>query len=142
MRKRPRAARAAGRGDRESAVRGSGEGAEVSDTRVHRHSWLRANRRVTSSIEFRSSGYEYRAAIPQRRPLQIEAGRGDAAARALDRRVLDFENRVARDVTVAWLDVNNASERIGLTKQFVDQAVQALELAQARYDLGLNPSWS
>ncbi len=58
-------------------------------------------------------------------------------ARAVNRRVVDLENRISRDVTVAWLDVNNASERIGLTKQFVDQAVQALELAQARYDLGL-----
>jgi outer membrane protein len=58
-------------------------------------------------------------------------------ARALDRRVVDLENRISRDVTVAWLDVNTASERIGLTKQFVEQATQALELAQARYDLGL-----
>jgi outer membrane protein len=57
--------------------------------------------------------------------------------RAVQRRVVDLENRIARDVTVAWLDVNTASERIGLTKQFVDHAVQALELAQARYDLGL-----
>jgi outer membrane protein len=58
-------------------------------------------------------------------------------ARAVDRRVIDAENRVARDVTVAWLNVNTASERIPLTKQYVDQATLAVELAQARYDLGL-----
>jgi outer membrane protein len=58
-------------------------------------------------------------------------------ARSMSRHVTDLENRVTRDLTVAWLDVNTASERIGLTQQFVDQATQALELAQTRYDLGL-----
>ncbi|MBC7926797.1 MAG: TolC family protein [Bryobacteraceae bacterium] len=65
---------------------------------------------------------------------QAEAG---LRARALDRRIADAENRVARDVSVAWLDVNTASERIPLTRQYVDQATQAVELAQARYELGL-----
>lgn len=59
-------------------------------------------------------------------------------AQALDRRVRDLENRLVRDVTVAWLDANTASERVGLTQQYVEQARQSLELAQARYDLGLS----
>lgn len=59
-------------------------------------------------------------------------------ARSLDKRVQNVENRVVREVTVAWLDVNNAFERLGLTRQFVEQASQSLELAQARYDLGLS----
>jgi outer membrane protein len=59
-------------------------------------------------------------------------------ARALHQRVRDLENRIVRDVTVAWLDANTASERVELTRQFVEQARQSLELAQSRYDLGLS----
>lgn len=59
-------------------------------------------------------------------------------ARSLDRRVRDLENRITRDVTTAWLDANTASERVGLTRQYVEQARESLELAQARYDLGLS----
>jgi outer membrane protein len=59
-------------------------------------------------------------------------------ARAIDRRSVDLENRIAREVATAWLNVNTASERIGLTRQLVDQAGQALDLAQTRYDLGLS----
>jgi outer membrane protein len=59
-------------------------------------------------------------------------------ASASERRLRDLENRVARDVAVAILDVTTAGERITLTQQFVEQASQALELAQSRYDLGLS----
>jgi outer membrane protein len=59
-------------------------------------------------------------------------------AQALDRRITDVENRIVRDVNTAWLSVNTAAERIRLTQQFVEQASQALELAQTRYDLGLS----
>ena len=59
-------------------------------------------------------------------------------ARAIGSRVSDVENRVVRDVSAAWLDVNTARERIGLTQKFVEQAGLSLELAQTRYDLGLS----
>lgn len=59
-------------------------------------------------------------------------------AQAIERRISDIENRIVRDVNTAWLSVNTAAERIRLTQQFVDQASQALELAQTRYDLGLS----
>ena len=59
-------------------------------------------------------------------------------ARAAERRTRQIENAIAREVAVALLDVNTAGERMTLTKQFIDHASQALELAQARYDLGLS----
>ena len=59
-------------------------------------------------------------------------------ARAAERRTRQIENAIAREVTVALLDVNTAGERMTLTKQFIDHATQALEVAQARYDLGLS----
>ena len=37
----------------------------------------------------------------------------------------------------AWLDANNASLRIGVTDQLLNQSDQSLSLAQTRYQLGL-----
>jgi outer membrane protein len=50
----------------------------------------------------------------------------------------DFENRVARDVRVAWLEVQTGRQRLGLTDQLLAQATDALDLAQQRYNLGLS----
>ena len=57
---------------------------------------------------------------------------------AEEQRFHDLENGVAREVRVAWLDVNTAYQRLDLTAQILDQARQALELADARYKLGLS----
>lgn len=68
------------------------------------------------------------------------ARRTEAAlrARAAEQRLKEHENRVARDVAVAWLNVRTADERLDLTEQLLRRSTQALELAQARYDLGLS----
>lgn len=58
-------------------------------------------------------------------------------AQAATERVREAENRVAHDVNVAWINTNNAYQRIGLTDQLLAQANLALELATSRYDLGL-----
>lgn len=50
----------------------------------------------------------------------------------------DVENRIARDVRVAYLSALNAFKRLQLTAQLLDQAGQSLKLAQARYELGLS----
>jgi outer membrane protein len=59
-------------------------------------------------------------------------------ARAASQSVKDLENRVMRDVRVAYLNARTAFERVGLTAQLLDQAKLALDLAQSRYDLGLS----
>jgi len=58
-------------------------------------------------------------------------------AKATAQNVSDLENRVARDVRVAFLNATTAYDRMALTKQLLDQAQLALDLAQTRYDLGL-----
>jgi outer membrane protein len=58
-------------------------------------------------------------------------------AKAASQGITDLENRVARDVRVAFLNATTAYDRMGLTKQLLEQAQLALDLAQARYDLGL-----
>ena len=52
--------------------------------------------------------------------------------------VEDLQNRVTRDVRVAWLAAITAYEQVGLTAQLLDQARLALDLAQGRYGLGLS----
>ena len=51
--------------------------------------------------------------------------------------LLDLQNEITRNVRIAWLNADTASQRLGLTKQLLDQASQALDLAQTRYNLGL-----
>ncbi len=58
-------------------------------------------------------------------------------AKATAENLSGTENLVTRDVRVAWLNSTTAYDRMGLTKQLLDQAQLALDLAQSRYDLGL-----
>ena len=58
-------------------------------------------------------------------------------AKAAAEDVNDLQNQVNRDVRVAWLNVTTAYDRMGLTRQLLDQAQLALDLAQSRYSLGL-----
>jgi outer membrane protein len=60
--------------------------------------------------------------------------RAGAARKRLDQ--TSYE--IARDVTVTLIAAQSASERMALATQLVDQAVVALDYAQARYDLGLS----
>ena len=52
-------------------------------------------------------------------------------------KLLDTRNNIARDVRTAWEDSNRAFQRLALTQQMREQAGLALDLAQARYNLGL-----
>jgi outer membrane protein len=68
------------------------------------------------------------------------ARRSEAAyrAQAADASLRDLENRVARDVTLAWVQSRTAYQRVDLTNQLVAQAADALDLAQQRYTMGLS----
>jgi outer membrane protein len=70
----------------------------------------------------------------------FSARHAEAAFRAQSQDYLrrDLENRVARDVTVAWLDARAGYQRLDLTDQLVTQATSALDLAETRYNLGLS----
>ena len=49
----------------------------------------------------------------------------------------DLQDRVSRDVRVAWLNAKTAYQKVDLTRQLLDQANQAVDLSQERYKLGL-----
>lgn len=57
-------------------------------------------------------------------------------AKAATQGLAGAEDTVARDVRIAWLNVNDALERVRTTLQLRDYAAQAYELAQARYNAG------
>jgi outer membrane protein len=57
-------------------------------------------------------------------------------AKAAEENLRDAENTGIRDVRVAWLNFNNAFERAHITAQLLENAKQALALAQARYKVG------
>jgi outer membrane protein len=60
--------------------------------------------------------------------LQTEADR---------QKLLDARNNLARDVRNAWQDSRRAFARLSVTQQLREQASLSLDLAQARYNLGL-----
>jgi len=70
----------------------------------------------------------------------FSARRQAARYRALesDQRLRNEQERVARDVRVAWASATTAFQRIDVTAQFLRQAALALDLAQGRYNLGLS----
>lgn len=61
----------------------------------------------------------------------------DLQAEVNRQRLADLRNLLVRDVRIAWQDSNRAYERLSVTKQLEEQASLALDLSQARYNLGL-----
>jgi outer membrane protein len=57
-------------------------------------------------------------------------------AKAAVETLRDAENNVIRDVRIAVLNVGYAAERMSLTTQFLENANEAFDLAQARYKVG------
>jgi outer membrane protein len=88
---------------------------------------------------------EYEAAavnvsIPLFNGHLFSARREAARSRAMesDQRLRDQQERVVRDVRVAWSGTMTAFQRLDVTAQFVRQAALALNLAEGRYHLGLS----
>lgn len=94
----------------------------------------------TDKITGNYSGAGVNVNIPVFNGHAFSARRAQAEYRAsgIEQNLRDLENRVSRDVTVAWLNQQNSWQRLALTAELLDRANQALDLAQARYDLGLS----
>jgi outer membrane protein len=67
-----------------------------------------------------------------------EAREAKFRAQADAERTRDLRDQIVRDVRTAWLQANNAYQRIGVTTELLKQANLALQLAQTRYQLGLS----
>ncbi len=58
-------------------------------------------------------------------------------AAAADADVRDLAIQVSREVNVAWLEANTAFRQLDVTARLVQEANEAMRLAQTRYDAGL-----
>jgi outer membrane protein len=74
------------------------------------------------------NGFEYTA----------RAKEADLRASAAQEQVRNLRANIARDVRTSVLNAQIAFQRIGVTQQLLNQADTALELAQARYKVGLS----
>jgi outer membrane protein len=59
-------------------------------------------------------------------------------AHAADENLRDEENNVVRDVRIAWLNAQNAFDRLRISSQLVENASRSFDLAQARYKNGVS----
>ena len=93
-----------------------------------------------SSIPAEYEGLAANISIPLFNGHLFSARREAAMQRALesDQRLRDEQQRLTRDVRVAWASANDAYQRIDVTAQFLRAAAQALDLSRGRYDLGLS----
>jgi outer membrane protein len=62
----------------------------------------------------------------------------NSRAQAEDQNLRDLQDQIARDVRAAWLNANSGFQRLSLTQQLLDEANQAVDLAESRYKLGLS----
>jgi outer membrane protein len=97
------------------------------------------NTPVQSPIPPEYEGLAANVSIPVFNGHLFSARREAAYQHALesDQKLRDQQERVSRDVRVAWASANDAYQRIDVTAQFMRQASLALQLAQGRYDLSL-----
>lgn len=70
--------------------------------------------------------------------FSARAREADLRAQAASEQVRNLREQIARDVRIAALNAQVAFQRIGVSKQLLNQANTALELAQARYKVGLS----
>ncbi len=59
-------------------------------------------------------------------------------AQAEQQRLRDLQDSIVRDVRTAWLNANSGYRMLSVTEQLLSQATMAMNLAQARYNLGLS----
>jgi outer membrane protein len=62
----------------------------------------------------------------------------DLATQSQEKSLQEMQDNIARDVRNTWLNTQDAYERLSVTQQLREQANLALDLAQARYRLGLS----
>jgi len=70
--------------------------------------------------------------------FSARAKEADLRAQAAVEEVRNLQDTIARDVRTAVLNAQRAFQRISVSRQLFDQSNTALELAQARYKVGLS----
>ncbi len=97
------------------------------------------NTPASSPIPIEYEGVAANVSIPLFNGHLFSARREAARQRAMesDQRLRDEQERLARDVRVAYSAAVNAYQRIDVTAQFLRAASMGVDLAKGRFDLGL-----
>jgi outer membrane protein len=87
---------------------------------------------------YNAAGINISIPIFNGRLFKAREAEAEFKARASEEQLKDAENRIVRDVRVAWLNADSAYQRINLAAQLLSRARESLDLAQERYRLGLS----
>ncbi len=107
-----------------SAIAATG-GTPVRDNQIQTSWYGAAGANVSIPI---FNGFEFTA----------RAHAADLQAKAASEQVRNLRDDIARDVRMSVLNAQTAFQKIAVTKQLLDEANTALDLAQARYKVGLS----
>lgn len=95
-------------------------------------------RQDTLGSRYAAAGFNVNIPIFNGRQFNALHAEANAEANAQQQFLRDLQDAIVRDVRKAWLNANSGYQRLALTDQLLNQANQALNLAQARYKLGLS----
>jgi outer membrane protein len=95
-------------------------------------------RQDTLASRYAAAGFNVNIPIFNGRQFNALHAEATAEANAQQQYLRDLQDAIVRDVRKAWLNANSGYHRLALTDQLLNQANQALNLAQARYKLGLS----
>jgi outer membrane protein len=95
-------------------------------------------RQAPLAANYSAAGFNLTIPIFDGRLYSARHREAQFAADAANQQVNELTDQIARDVRVAYNDVNTAFQNLSLTDQLKQQADLALKLAQARYNLGLS----
>jgi outer membrane protein len=87
---------------------------------------------------YAAAGFNLNIPIFNGRQFNALHAEATAESNARQQFLRDLQDAVVRDVRKAWLNTFSGYQRLALTQQLLDQANQALDLAQQRYKLGLS----
>ncbi len=95
-------------------------------------------REAALAPRYAAAGFNVNIPIFNGRQFNALHAEAKAVSNAQQQFLRNLQDAVVRDVRKAWLNSISGYQRLSLTQQLLDEANQALDLAQQRYKLGLS----
>ncbi len=94
-------------------------------------------RQATLPQNYAAIGFNVHIPIFNGKLFSARHAEAESHAHEAEALLSEEQGQIVRDVQLAWLSANTAFQSVALTAELLAQANKGLELAQARYDLGL-----